>query len=77
MSLHKSLKLSSALQRRRNVLTRAERIERMQTEEKWAPDADSAFGLPKTKILLRSAPKKKSKQEKAEETAEVGELAEE
>jgi small basic protein (TIGR04137 family) len=67
MSLHKSLKLGNALQRRRNVLTRAERVERMQTEEKWNTGSDSAFGLPKTKILLRSAPKKKSKQEKAEE----------
>ncbi len=76
MSLHKSLKLSSALQRRRNVLTRAERIERLQTEEKWAPGDDSAFGLPKVKILMRAAPKKRSKKEKAEETEEQAELEE-
>jgi len=73
MSLHKSLKLGSALQRRRNVLTRAERIERLQTEEKWAAGDDSAFGLPKVKILLRAAPKKKSKAEKAEEANEQAE----
>ena len=46
MSLDRSLKSASALVRHRNVLTRAERMARMQDEEKWTPGR-SIFGLPK------------------------------
>ena len=46
MSLHKSLKQTNALKRRRNVLTRAERIERLKEDEEWE-DGMSPFGLPK------------------------------
>ena len=46
MSLDKSLKSSSALTRHRNVLSRAERIEKLTDEEKWE-DGDGVFGLPK------------------------------
>ena len=46
MSLDRSLKSASALVRHRNVLTRAERMARLQDEEKWAPGR-SIFGLPK------------------------------
>ncbi len=46
MSMNRSLKGASALVRHRNVLTRAERMARMQDEEKWTPGR-SIFGLPK------------------------------
>ncbi|HUW18779.1 MAG TPA: small basic protein [Sedimentisphaerales bacterium] len=46
MSIDRSLKTKGALSRHRNVLTRAERIKRLQDEEKWV-DGDSLFGLPK------------------------------
>jgi small basic protein (TIGR04137 family) len=46
MSMDRSLKSASALVRHRNVLTRAERMARLQDEEKWAPGR-SIFGLPK------------------------------
>ena len=46
MSLDRSLKSASALVRHRNVLTRAERMARLQDEEKWAPGR-SIYGLPK------------------------------
>ncbi len=46
MSMDRSLKSASALVRHRNVLTRAERMARMQSEEKW-PEGRSIFGLPK------------------------------
>jgi small basic protein (TIGR04137 family) len=44
--MDRSLKGASALVRHRNVLTRAERMTRLQDEEKWAPGR-SIFGLPK------------------------------
>jgi small basic protein (TIGR04137 family) len=72
MSLHKSLKSRSALERRRNVLTRSERIERLAKEDRWDPEKDSVFGLPKVKIMVRAAPKKRKR--KAEEAAKEGTL---
>ncbi|MBM4017383.1 MAG: small basic protein [Planctomycetes bacterium] len=46
MSLDKSLKSRGALVRHRNVLTRAERIERLKDAGKW-DDQKDVFGLPK------------------------------
>lgn len=46
MSLDKSLKSHGALSRHRNVLSRAERVERLTDEEKREA-ADTVFGLPK------------------------------
>jgi small basic protein (TIGR04137 family) len=46
MSLDRSLRGANALVRHRNVLTRAERLEKLKDEEKWT-DAKSVFGLPK------------------------------
>jgi small basic protein (TIGR04137 family) len=46
MSIDPSLKIKGALSRHRNVLTRAERIERLKDEERWSED-DSLLGLPK------------------------------
>ena len=47
MSLDRSLKSANALIRHRNVLTRAERLVKLQDEEKWAEGKNSVFGLPK------------------------------
>lgn len=46
MSRHKSLKSTSKIVTRRNVLKRFERIDIMRKEGKWK-DGDRAFGLPK------------------------------
>ena len=46
MSIDRSLKTRGALDRHRNVLKRAERIELLKEEERWA-DSDSVLGLPK------------------------------
>lgn len=46
MSIDRSLKIKGALKRHRNVLTRAERIEKLKDEEKWSEE-DSLLGLPK------------------------------
>lgn len=46
MSLDRSLKGANALIRHRNVLTRAERLDKLKEEEKWN-ESKSVFGLPK------------------------------
>ncbi len=46
MSIDPSLKIKGALTRHRNVLTRAERIDKLKEEERWSED-DSLLGLPK------------------------------
>ena len=46
MSIDHSLKVKGALERHRNVLTRAERIEKLQDEERWE-EGNSLLGLPK------------------------------
>lgn len=46
MSLDKSLKSKSSLERHRNVLKRSERIEVLQRDDRWDP-GQSPFGLPK------------------------------
>ena len=74
MSLHRSLKRKDALVRRRNVLSRTERVERLQTDEKWE-DGMSVLGLPKVKPAVVTAPSKAKAEEPAEE-AEGAEAAE-
>ena len=73
MSLHKSLKSGGRLSRRRNVLTRAERIARLVDEEKWDPERDSGFGLPKVKPISVATPSRV----RAEKPAEASEQQEE
>jgi small basic protein (TIGR04137 family) len=69
MSIDKSLRRKNSLARTRNVLTRAERIETMKKEEKWA-DGRSPYGLPKTKVL-KIVVKKAKKEKKEEEGADA------
>lgn len=49
MSLHRSLKGSSQIEVRRNVLKRYERIDKLMSSKKWKP-GDKVYGLPKTKV---------------------------
>lgn len=63
MSVDRSLKLKDALVRHRNVLTRAERIDVLKEEERWA-DGTSALHLPKV-AHRKSAAGKKAKAEAA------------
>ena len=46
MSLDRSLKGANSLVRHRNVLNRAERLDKLKEEEKW-DENKSPFGLPK------------------------------
>ena len=66
MSLDKSLKGASNLTRTRNVLKRAERIERLQFEDRWGDD-QSALGLPKVRVIKVVSGKKKKKKTPGED----------
>ena len=68
MSVDRSLKIKGALRRHRNVLSRAERVEKLKDEERWSED-DSVFGLPKVAHRKSHAGRKAAKEEAAKEVA--------
>ena len=71
MTLDKSLKVRAGMIRNRNVLTRAERIGKLEQTERWR-EGDPVLGLPKVRVQKVSL-KKKKKAKKAEEgEAEAG-----
>lgn len=58
MTIDKSLKVKAALVRARSVLTRAERIEKLKSQEKWS-DESSPMGLVKVRVHKLNMKKKK------------------
>ena len=70
MSIDRSLRMKSSLERHRNVLSRAERVARLQDQERWT-GRESVLGLPKIANRKGKASKKKAKVETAEATAEA------
>ena len=65
MSIHPSLTPTKG-KKQRSVLKRYERVEDLKQKGKWKED-DSAFGLPKTKILKMKLKKSKAAPKKEEE----------
>ena len=61
MSIDRSLKVGDALVRRRNVLTRSERIAQLEQTGAWTAEDDSPYGLQKVRV---HKPKKKGKTKK-------------
>lgn len=77
MSIDKSLKRRRGGSSNRSVLTRAERIKKLQDQEKWT-DGRSPFGLPKVrvqKIVLKKAKKEKAAEGTEGAAAAGGEAA--
>lgn len=72
MSVDKTLKSRSTLERHRNVLTRAERIAVLKETERWT-DGMSVFGLPKIVHRKVSVGKKDKKDAAAEGEEATGE----
>jgi small basic protein (TIGR04137 family) len=70
MTLDKSLKIRMGSLRNRNVLTRAERLEKLKETERWR-EGDSVLGLPKVRVQKVTL-KKKKKAKKAGEEGEGG-----
>jgi small basic protein (TIGR04137 family) len=78
MSIDRSLKVKGALSRHRNVLTRAERIEKLKEDEQWS-EGDSLLGLPKVAHRKSHAGRKSAPAKEAvaiEEGAEAVETPE-
>jgi len=73
MSLHKSLLAGRRAGRHRNVLSREERIAKLEDEGRWDENGSSVFGLPKVRSIKQVAGKKaKKKEEEAAAAAEPG-----
>ena len=66
--MDRSLKIRGALRRHRNVLKRAERVERLKDEERWS-EGNSVFGLPKVAHRKSHAGRKAAKEEVAVQAA--------
>ncbi|MDP6424398.1 MAG: small basic protein [Planctomycetota bacterium] len=66
MSIHSSLKYSSALSRVRNVFKRVERLQILRDNERW-DEEQSVFGLPKVRTRFKVFGAKKKKVEADEE----------
>jgi small basic protein (TIGR04137 family) len=73
MSIDRSLRLKSSLERHRNVLSRAERVAHLVEQDRWG-DRTSALNLPKIAHRKAKAAKKKPKVEAAA-TAEAAAAA--
>lgn len=58
MTLDKSLKVSGGSIKTRNVLTRVERLKRLQELDRWT-EGDPVLGMPKTRVAKVSLKKKK------------------
>jgi small basic protein (TIGR04137 family) len=72
MTIDKSLRVKRGATRNRSVLTRVERIARLQEADRWN-EGDSPLGLPKVRV--RKLAMKKKKKKKEEEGAEGAEAA--
>jgi small basic protein (TIGR04137 family) len=72
MSIDPSLKIKGALSRHRNVLTRAERIDKLKDEDRWSEE-DSLLGLPKVAHRKSHAGRKGTEDAAKEVAAEVTE----
>ena len=73
MTIDKSLKIRRGMIRTRNVLTRAERIEKLRDTDRWQ-EGDSPTGLAKVRVqTVVIKKKKKKKEEEGTEGAEEGE----
>lgn len=70
MSIDPSLKIKGALTRHRNVLTRAERIDKLKEEDRWSED-DSLLGLPKVAHRKSHAGRKDAEATDKETVVEV------
>ena len=67
MTIDKSLRTRKGIVRARNVLTRAERIEKLLQQDRWS-EGDGPCGLPKVRVF-RVIVKKKKKKKGEEEGA--------
>jgi small basic protein (TIGR04137 family) len=68
MTIDKSLRVRRGATRNRSVLTRVERITRLQQADRWK-EGDSPLGLPKVRVRKLTMKKKKKKKDEEEGAA--------
>jgi small basic protein (TIGR04137 family) len=66
MTIDKSLRIRAGAIRNRNVLTRAERLAKLQDSERWQ-EGDPVLGMPKVRVQKISLKKKKKTKGKEDE----------
>ncbi len=62
MSIHSSLRMGSGMVKHRNVLSRSERLERLEQHGRWNREK-SVLGLPKVRSIKMAVKKKKKDEE--------------
>lgn len=67
MTIDKSLKVKPGGTSNRSVLTRVERLEKLRETERWTPESDSPYGLPKVRVRKLQMKKKKKKAKEDED----------
>lgn len=67
MTIDRSLRVRAGSIQNRNVLSRAERLQKLKESERWS-EGTSVYGLPKVRVIKLAL--KKKKKAKAEEGAE-------
>ena len=72
MTIDPSLRVRAGSIQNRNVLSRAERLQKLKESERWS-EGTSVYGLPKVRVIKLAL--KKKKKAKAEEGAEGAEGA--
>lgn len=68
MTIDKSLKVKAGMLRSRNVLTRAERLGKLQAADRWS-EGDNVLGMPKVRVQKLALKKKKKVKKEDEEAA--------
>ena len=64
MSIDRSLRMTNSMIRKRNVLTRAQRIAELSRTGKFQDGESSPFGLPKVRVIKATKRTKKKKEKK-------------
>lgn len=72
MTMDRSLKSRGGLKGNRSVLTRAERITKMVEEDRFDPESDSPYGLPKMRVQVTRAGSKAKKEDAADDEGAEG-----
>ncbi len=67
MSIHSSFRTSGNAAKHRNVLTRLERLEKLEDQGRWNTDEQGLFGLPKVRSIKVAMKKKKKKTDDEDE----------
>ncbi len=66
MSIHSSFHSGSTAAKHRNVLSRLERLEKLEGAGRWSTADQGLFGLPKVRSIKVAMKKKKKKEEEGE-----------